>query len=96
MGQANNGKATASLVLGIISIVCVMGTFYTSWIGLILGILAIILGNKARKETPGGIATAGFVCGDRRHGAVRAVLCGLHVRGRSARTGGDLLAYDVS
>ena len=73
MGQANNGKATASLVLGIISIVCVIGTFYTSWIGLILGILAIILGNKARKETPGGI-----------------------VRGRSARTGGDLLAYDVS
>ena len=44
MGQANNGKATASLVLGIISIVCVTGTFYTSWIGLILGILAIILG----------------------------------------------------
>lgn len=95
MGQANNGKATASLVLGIISIVCVTGTFYTSWIGLILGILAIILSNKARKDTPGGIATA--VClRDRRHGAVRAVLCGLHVRGRSARTGGDLLAYDVS
>lgn len=95
MGQANNGKATASLVLGIISIVFVMGTFYTSWIGLILGILAIILGNKARKETPGGIATAGFVCGIVGT-ALRAVLCGLHVRGRSARTGGDLLAYDVS
>ena len=74
MGQANNGKATASLVLGIISIVCVTGTFYTSWIGLILGILAIILGNKARKETPGGIATAGFVCG-----IVGTVLCALMV-----------------
>ena len=70
MGQANNGKATASLVLGIISIVCVMGTFYTSWIGL------IILGNKARKETPGGIATAGFVCG-----IVGTALCALSFAG---------------
>lgn len=69
MGQANNGKATASLVLGIISIVCVMGTFYTSWIGMILG-------NKARKETPGGIATAGFVCG-----IVGTALCALFFAG---------------
>ena len=78
MGQANNGKATASLVLGIISIVCVMGTF-NNWYCMLLavaGILAIILGNKARKETPGGIATAGFVCG-----IVGTALCALFFAG---------------
>lgn len=90
MGQANNGKATASLVLGIISIVCVMGTFYTSWIGMILGILAIILGNKARKETPGGIATAGFVCG-----IVGTALCALFFAGFMCVAGllGQVMTY---
>ena len=63
MEQTNgNGKAVASLVLGIISIVCVTGFFYTSLIGVVTGILAIIFGNKARREAKSGIATAGFVC----------------------------------
>lgn len=64
MEQINgNGKAVASLVLGIISIVCVTGFFYTSLIGVVTGILAIIFGNKARREAKSGIATAGFVFG---------------------------------
>ena len=51
MEQTNgNGKAVASLVLGIISIVCVTGFFYTSLIGVVTGILAIIFGNKARRD----------------------------------------------
>ena len=54
-------KAIASLVLGIISIVSIF--FGLSLIGLICGIIAIILGNRARREGGGGIATAGFVCG---------------------------------
>ena len=48
-------KAIASLVLGIISIVSIF--FGLSLIGL------IFLGNRARREGGGGIATAGFVCG---------------------------------
>lgn len=59
--EQNNGKAVAALVTGIISIV--FGTVYSGWLGLIFGIIAIVLGHKARKETPCGIATAGFVCG---------------------------------
>ena len=54
-------KAIASLVFGIISIVSIF--FGLSLIGLICGIIAIILGNRARREGGGGIATAGFVCG---------------------------------
>lgn len=54
-------KAIASLVLGIVSIVGIF--FGLSLIGLICGIVAIILGNQARREGGGGIATAGFVCG---------------------------------
>ena len=51
--EQNNGKAVAALVTGIISIV--FGTVYSGWLGLIFGIIAIVLGNKARKETPCGI-----------------------------------------
>ncbi len=56
-------KAVASLALGIISIVCVLGFFYTSFVGAVTGLIAIILASKARKEYKSGIATAGFVCG---------------------------------
>lgn len=61
--EQTNGKAVASLELGIISIVCVTGFFYTSFIGVVCGILAIVFGHKARRQTKSGIATAGFVCG---------------------------------
>ena len=48
--------ATASLVLGIISL-------FIPVVGLGLGIIAIVLGNKARKQPNGGMGTAGFVLG---------------------------------
>ena len=55
----NNGKAIASLVLGILSIVL---AFLYWWVGLIGGIVGIVLGVQARKENPSSLATAGFVC----------------------------------
>ena len=59
--EQNNGKAVAALVTG--SFPSCLGPVYSGWLGLIFGIIAIVLGNKARKETPCAIATAGFVCG---------------------------------
>ena len=53
--------AVAALVVGICSIVF---DFIFVWLGLILGIVAIILGVMARKQNPtDGKATAGLVCG---------------------------------
>ncbi len=58
--QKSNGKAVASLVLGIIAVVTLFfGTF--AWIGIICGIVGLVLGSMARKENPCGMATAGFV-----------------------------------
>ena len=57
-----SGMAVAALVLGILSIVCVFFG-YGAILGLIFGIIATILGAKARKESQTGMATAGFVCG---------------------------------
>ncbi|WP_182199653.1 DUF4190 domain-containing protein [Paraliobacillus salinarum] len=57
-----SGKAIASLVLGILSIVI-------PWIGFILGIIAIVLANKAFKEIAQyqlagrGMAVAGLTTG---------------------------------
>ncbi len=53
--------AVASLVLGIVALVC---TFFGAigWIGVIVGIIGIILGALAKKSNPSGIATAGLVC----------------------------------
>jgi cbb3-type cytochrome oxidase subunit 1 len=52
----SNGKAIASLVLGIVSIVfCVYG------IGIVTGIIGLVLGISAKKENPSGMATAGIV-----------------------------------
>ena len=54
--------AVASLVLGIISIVC---SFIggVNWVGAILGIVGIVLGVLGKKKTPekAGMATAGLV-----------------------------------
>lgn len=60
--QANSGKATTSLVLGILSVLC---------LGFFTGIPAIIIGRNATKEIDAsngtiggrGMATAGFVTG---------------------------------
>ncbi|MER7405275.1 DUF4190 domain-containing protein [Streptomyces sp. NPDC000070] len=66
--QPSNGMGTTGLVLGIIGVVCSV-TFVLWFLGVILGILAIIFGAVGRgKATRGeatnkGAATAGLVCG---------------------------------
>ena len=59
--NTSNGGAVASLVLGILSIICSFFG-YSSILGLILGIIGVVLGAKARKISQTGIATGGFVC----------------------------------
>ena len=56
----NNGKATASLICGIVGLIVA---------GIILGIVALVLGTRAKKEIAqtgqggAGMATAGVVLG---------------------------------
>lgn len=58
----SSGKAVASMVLGILSIII-------PWLGFILGIIAIVLANKAFKEISNyqlggrGMAVAGLTTG---------------------------------
>ncbi|NLP35113.1 MAG: hypothetical protein GX359_07960 [Clostridiales bacterium] len=61
MENRSNGKATASLVLGIISLVFIFfGTY--AFLGIILAIIGLILGIQAKKENPNdGKAKAGVV-----------------------------------
>ena len=64
MEQQSNGKAVASLVLGILSILCTFGGswfLYGSIAGIVLGIIGIVLAVSAKKENPSGMATAGMV-----------------------------------
>ena len=70
--EVSNTKGAISLSLGIISIVCAVGFFYTSVLGLILGITAMVLDQQARKEVDHPIAAAGFICG-----IIGTFLCGL-------------------
>ncbi len=63
--------AVASLVLGIVTLVCIfLGPL--GWIGVILGIVGIILGILAKKTAPSGMATAGLVCS-----IIGTAICGL-------------------
>lgn len=58
----SSGAAVASLVLGILAIV---GSFFGIWfsiISVIMGLIGVILGAKARKQAQTGVATAGFIC----------------------------------
>lgn len=61
----SSGKATASLVLGIISLVFFWMSFFAI-VSVICSIIGIVLGNSARKELSPeqgkGRATAGLVC----------------------------------
>ena len=61
MDNKSDGKATASLVLGIVSLVFIFfGTF--AFIGMILAIIGLVLGISAKKENPeDGKAKAGIV-----------------------------------
>lgn len=61
-----SGKATASLVLGIVSLVCIWLGYFTL-VGIACAIVGLIFGIQIRKAaqlegfTPSGIANAGFV-----------------------------------
>lgn len=61
--QKSNGKAIASLVLSIISLVCI----FFSWslvmglIGIVCSVIGLVLGIMANKENKSGMATAGIV-----------------------------------
>lgn len=58
--KQSNGKAIASLVLGIVSLVCIF-LGYGALLGIILAIIGLIIGTQAKKENPSGMATAGVV-----------------------------------
>ncbi len=65
MTQETPPGAVGSMVCGIISLVM----FWVPVVGLVLGIIAIVLSNKARRDAvenpdlPTGMATAGLVMG---------------------------------
>lgn len=74
--EISNTKGVISLSCGILSIVCVLGFFYTSFFGIIFGILAIVFGHLARKKVKNPMATAGFICG-----IIGTSLCGVFFAG---------------
>lgn len=63
MEQKTNGKAIASLVLGIVSLVCVLftSTVFMGVIGIACGVVGLVLGITANKEAKSGMGTAGIV-----------------------------------
>ena len=58
--KQTNGMAVASLVLGIVSAVCIFFGYF-AFIGIITGIVGLVLGVMAKKKQPCGMATAGIV-----------------------------------
>ena len=70
-------KAVASLSLGIISIVCAFGFFYTSFFGVVFGILAIIFGQKARKEAKTPLADCWTCLWYHWYFFMRIIVCGM-------------------
>lgn len=63
---ASRGKAmgVASLVLGILSLLCCL-TGLGAFFGIIMGIIGLVLGSKARELLPPterGMATTGWIC----------------------------------
>lgn len=75
--KKNNGKAVASLVLGILAVLTIF-TGIGAVVGLVLGIIGIIMGVNAKKEIDisgeegKGMATAGLVCS-----IIATALCGI-------------------
>lgn len=60
MEQKTNSKAIASLVLGILSLVCIFFG-YGSLLGIVFGIVGLVLGINSNKEGKTGMATAGII-----------------------------------
>lgn len=65
MDSSLKNKATASMILGIISLVTIWFGYYAI-IGIICGIIGLVIGIDAKKGLNGqdgaGMATAGIVC----------------------------------
>lgn len=60
--ENKSSLGVVSLVLGIVAIVlCLTIGVLFPWAALICGIIGLVLGIKARKAAPSGMATAGFV-----------------------------------
>ena len=65
-GKKSNGMAIAALVCGILSLffgVCLGFLGITAWIGVVLGIVAVVLGVMANKKEKDGKATGGLIMG---------------------------------
>lgn len=60
MENNKNGKAIASMVLGIVGLVFVFFGYF-AFIGIVAAIVGLILGIMAKKQQPSGMATAGIV-----------------------------------
>lgn len=61
--QQAQQAATASLVLGILSVILsiVLSVSFGAYIALGLGIIGLVLSVSSRKFEPSGMATAGFI-----------------------------------
>lgn len=72
--KKSNGFATASLILGIISVLSSFSLYIIIFhlVGIVVGIVGIVLGIMARKKKTSGMATAGFVLS-----IIGTSLCGL-------------------
>ncbi len=60
--QGPNGFQIASLVLGILSIICCFCVAFWDVPSLIMGIVGLILGIVGNKKSKHGVGTAGIVC----------------------------------
>jgi len=79
-GEASN-TASVGLALGVLAIVC--GVFFAGapWIGILLGVAAIVIGATERKKTPSlkKRATGALVCGivGVSVSAILGIVCGI-------------------
>lgn len=55
-----HNKAVASMVLGIIGVVCIFFG-YSAFVGIVVSIIGLVLGIKVQKEAPEGMAKAGVI-----------------------------------
>ena len=55
-----HNRAIASLVLGIIGIVCIFFG-YSTFVGIVVSIVGLVIGIRVQKEAPEGMAKAGVI-----------------------------------
>ena len=58
--SAYHNKAVASMVLGIIGVVCIFFG-YSSLIGIVVSIIGLVFGIQVQKEAPESMAKAGVI-----------------------------------